>query len=151
MGFLSNLKGNLTGNWATITVQAGQAKRGETITVPVEVTVKDNDISIDGVILELTCREIVDLPNTYSGSSSGNDCNHSLSANEELHDQKITVVGPQQMAAGSSQSFSANVQIPSHLPPTFSGRNARVEWTLLARLDMKGNDPDSGLQHITVE
>ena len=149
MGFLSNLKGNLTGNWATVTTQVSTARRGETITVPVDVTVKEKDISVDAVVLELVCREIVDLPD--NNRSSSGDCHHNFSASEELHDQKITVAGPQQMAAGSSQSFTANVQIPAHLPPTFNGRNARVEWSVLARLDMKGNDPDSGLQYITVE
>ena len=149
MGFLSNLKGNLTGDWATVTTQVSTARRGETISVPIEVTVKDKDISVDAVILELSCREIVDLPDR--GSSSTSSCNHSMSANESLYDQNINVAGPQQLGAGSSQSFTANVQIPSHLPPTFSGRNARVEWSVRARLDMKGNDPDSGTQHITVE
>lgn len=148
MGFLKNLKGNLTGNWATVSTQVSNARRGETITVPVEVTVKDSDISVDAVILELSCREIVDIPDNGSSSS---DCNHRMSANESLYDQNITVAGPQQLPAGATQSYTASVQIPAHLPPTFNGRNARVEWSVRARLDMKGNDPDSGTQHFTVE
>ena len=148
MGFLKNLKGNLTGNWATVTTQVGNARRGETLTVPVDVTVKDADISIDAIILELVCREIVDFPNNRTSSS---ECNHPSSATENLYDQNINVAGPQQLSAGATQSYTASVQIPSHLPPTFNGRNARVEWSVRARLDMKGNDPDSGYQHFTVE
>ena len=150
MGFLSNLKDNLTGNWATVTVQVQSAQRGQNVSIPIDVTVKDKDISIDAVILQLTCREIVNIPRNMNTSST--DSNYQPSeANEELHDQKITVAGPQQMSAGSSQQFTADVQIPAHLPPTFHGRNARIEWTVLARLDMKGNDPDSGIQHLTVQ
>ena len=49
----------------------------------------------------------------------------------------ITLTLPQSLEANSEQVFEATVDLPAHLPPSYSGRNTRVEWRLFAGLDMK--------------
>jgi len=45
---------------------------------------------------------------------------------------------------------TASVDLPLNLPPSYNGRNTRVEYVGLAGLDMKGNDPDRGWRPISV-
>ena len=146
MGFLKNLKSNLTGDWATVTLRVGEARRGADLPVAVDVTVKENDISVDKVLVELRCSEVVNLNHT---STNGQPCHASESSS--LHTAEVVVSGPLQLSGGAQQSFEGQVQLPGHLPPSFSGRHARIEWAVRARLEMKGNDPDSEWTTLSVQ
>ncbi|MEO2107880.1 MAG: hypothetical protein ABGZ36_19850, partial [Actinomycetota bacterium] len=71
-------------------------------------------------------------------------------ANERLHHQEFTIASGQQLGANQTGSFEGQIQLPAHLPPSARGRNAEFRWQVRARLDMKGNDPDSGWQMVEV-
>ncbi len=158
MGFLSDLKNNLTGSWADVSVTATPATRGQSTTITVHVNVKDNAIEINKVTAKVQCIEIVEVHNVRTTSAVGSSSQAKIGqpsppatsgtakATENLFDQEVPVAQAQQLAANSQQSFEATFQIPAHLPPSFTGRNARIEWKVMAAVDMKGNDPDSGWQ-----
>ena len=151
MDFLAKLKANLTGDWATLTIPELTVRRGETLTVPIEVKVGPKDITVDAVKLEVTCTEIVEGHEYVPPTAPATDAYHDMDRLGALFDEVFEAAGPQELPAGSSQTFTVEVPIPADLPASHRGRNASIEWTAFARLDMKGNDPDTGVQHITVK
>ncbi len=156
MGFLSNLKNNLTGNWADVSLQPADGKRGDVITFTVHVNVRDQDIDVSKVAVKVKCVERVSVPERHSTSRPGHDDGPRTSSmgdrdvTTNLFDREILASPAIHLEAGSSHTFEAEVSIPDNLPPTVTGRNARFEWQAFASLDMKGNDPDSGWQTFRV-
>jgi hypothetical protein len=164
MGFLSNLRNSITGNWADVTISAPPATRGQTVPLTVNVSVKDAEIEFEKVVVEVTCAEIVEINNYSPGPGAGapQEASKAVSTpagsgapvnvhkTESLFAQTVNVAGPQKLDAGSQRSFEANVALPAHLPPSVRGRHARYEWKIRASVDMRGNDPDSGWQPLEV-
>jgi hypothetical protein len=150
MGFLDKVKNTLSGDWADVSVQVGgPVVRGGALDATVNVQVKNSPIKVDSIVLELRCEEHVYLQRvTISGA--GNTVTGSASATEAIVNHEVPVGGPQELAAGSSSAYTASVPVSVDAPPTVTGRNARYEWKVRGRLDMKGNDPDSGWQTIQV-
>jgi hypothetical protein len=155
MGLMDKLKAaksNLTGDWATVTLQAEPVTRGGTLQLSSTVTVKSNDISVEKVLFEVRCEEIVELNNVHCSEygSGSQTFQGNASATESVFDKETSVASAVQLAAGSTSTYTGEIAIPASAPPAFDGRNARYEWQARARLDMKGNDPDSGWQRIDV-
>jgi hypothetical protein len=150
MGLLDKVKNTLSGDWADVSVQvAGPLVRGGALNATVNVQVKNSPIKVESVVFEVRCEEHVHIQRaTITGA--GTTVTGSASAVEALVDHEVPVSGPQELAAGSTSTFTTSVPITSEAPPTMAGRNARYEWKVRARVDMKGNDPDSGWQTIHV-
>ena len=155
MGFLSNLKNNLTGKWADVTVRADPARRGETLTLTVDVSVRDTDIQANKIVAKVQCIERVEV--RVRRSAGHNDDGPSFSSSDSesqqatLFEQEVVLAGGQSLSAGSAQSFTGEMHLPPNVPPTFTGRNARVQWRVMGSVDMKGNDPDSGWQPLMID
>ena len=153
MGLFDKIKNKLTGDWAEVTVEFGAPKRGETLAVTATVTVKEEPISIEGVIVEVRCMEEIDIPNASIHSTFGSTASSGTgraTSSEALVDVEVPAATAQDLAAGSTTALTANVQIPPTAPPTMQGRYARYEWQVRARVEMGGNDPDSGWQSLIV-
>lgn len=155
MDKMKNLKNSVTGDWATVSVHfEDPVSRGGALKATADVTVKNTAITIESVIVEVRCEEIIDIPNATvweSGSTtSARSATGRATASETVVDKEIKAAGPQELAAGSSSTYTAEVPIPTTAPPSMVGRNVRYEWQVRARLDMKGNDPDSGWQTLQV-
>ena len=152
MGIFSKLK-NLTGGWADVSVIVENARRGDSTEVMVQVSVKDEPIEIKRVYVTLRCVEEVRMPN-YRVNSQGTDQGSrsvNVSATETLHEHEYTAAGGTRLDAQILEAVPCRIDIPSHLPPSFEGRYARIRWLVRAGLDMSGNDPDSGWQELPVE
>jgi hypothetical protein len=149
---VKNLKSNLTGDWADVSIQFEPVARGDSVEASTTITVKDSAITIEGVLIEVRCEEIIDVPNAthYSTSSSTSSGTGRATSTETVFEKAVKAAGPQELAGGSSSTFSASVPIPAHEPPTMNGRNCRYEWEIRARVEMKGNDPDSGWQDLQI-
>ena len=147
MGLLSNLKSNLTGDWATVAVLLSPARPGQPAQIAVDVTVKDKPIQIDGVTAKISCAEVVDIP-SYRAAGAATDVR--VNTTERLFDHEVKLAGPHELAAGAQQRYTGELALPAHVPPTLRGRNARIEWQIMGALEMKGNDPDSGWQDVQV-
>ena len=157
MDKLKSVKSSITGDWATVIVRADPVDRGGSLEVTADVTVKGQDIGTEGIVLEVRCEEIIDIPNATvhddvfgNDDDRGNRATGRATSSETLFEQKVTAAGPQHLAAGSATTVTGSIPIPATAPPAFDGRYARYEWQVRARVDMKGNDPDSGWQAIQV-
>lgn len=58
-----------------------------------------------------------------------------------LHDGKYTIAGRMKIAEGFNQEFPFSVPLPSGVPPTYRGRNARNTWKMKGVIAVKGR-PD---------
>jgi hypothetical protein len=153
VGFLKKIKNNLTGGWAEVGIDYGTAVRGGSLDVTATIVVKAEPISTDGVIVEVRCQEEIDIPSAHIHQSFGSSSDHGTgraTSSESVVSTEVRASGPQELAAGSTTTASASVPIPAHAPPAMQGRYARYEWQVRARVDMKGNDPDSGWQALQV-
>jgi hypothetical protein len=158
MGLMDKLKAaksSLTGDWANVTIQFEPVGRGGTMNVTTDVTVKNTEISIDGVVIEVRCQEKIDIPNATvwesNTSSSSSSATGRATSDQEVVEKKVSISGPLTLAAGSTSTYKGSIEVPSNAPPTLQGRYARYEWQVRARLEMKGNDPDSGWQSFQVD
>jgi hypothetical protein len=148
------MKNTLTGGWADVTLDVGEARIGDNLEIMVRANVKE-DISVDRIYLKLVGVERVEVNNhsvrvrDQQGQSRSEHVNIDLT--ETFHEKDITVSGGGDLQAGVQYEWPAEVLIPGGLPPSFRGRYATIEWKITAGLDMKGNDPDSGWQVIQVQ
>ena len=152
MGFLSKLKSSLTGDWADVSLDVAPVQRGETAVVTVTVAVKTEPIRINRVYVKLRCAEEINIPNYPTGKrdAEGKSIDLNVRKTENLLNEEITLADAQEFAAGSTRRFEGDLKIPAHLPASFSGKYASIKWSAFAALDMKGNDPDSGWQEVSV-
>ncbi len=153
MGFLSNLKNSLTGGWADVVIDHGEGRRGEPLELTVHVAVRSSAIEVSDVYVQLECHEIVEIDNhRVSDHDDGElDVDHvDIRKQERLFDRRVSLARSVSLDADSQQAYEGQVDLPAHLPPSYSGRHAKIRWRVLAALDMKGNDPDSGWREIRV-
>jgi len=154
MGFFSNLTRTLTGSWADVTLDVEDGVRGEPLRLAVHVQVRDEAIDVTKVAVKVRCQERVRVPNARTTTrpvpgQAGADgvqrqSTSDATATTTLFDREVIASPATRLEAGSSHTFEAVVELPSHAPPTIEGRNAAFEWSAFASIDMKGNDPDSG-------
>lgn len=152
MGFFSNLKNSITGGWADVQVTTTRAVRGAPMQVTVEVAVRSDDIKVKDVYVVLECHEIVEIDNyrSHDHDDAGDIDYTDIHEDVELFEQRVSLAREVALTAGSKQVYEGRVDLPDHLPPSYRGRNAEIRWQVLAALDMKGNDPDSGWQQLDV-
>ena len=135
MGFFSTLKNSLTGNWADVSVQMPSAARGEVAPFTVNVSVKDEAIAIEKVVVQVRCQETITLNDYRVGRSqttprkagtavaTSNHATVDVRHTETLFDQEVTVAGAQTLDANSHHTFEGSVTLPTHVSPTIRGRN----------------------------
>ena len=153
MGFLSKLKNNVMGSWADVTlVVNGVPSRGAALPVHVDVVVKDESIEVSSVIVEVTCEEVIDVHEVMAKAKSSRtiDQGYQGQISETLATEEVALAGATSLAGGSTTGFDGVITIPADAPRSAAGRHAAFRWTIRARLDMKGNDPDSGWQDLDV-
>ncbi|GAB5536562.1 MAG: hypothetical protein Rubg2KO_28110 [Rubricoccaceae bacterium] len=155
MGFFSDLKKNLTGGWADLSLSIQPGARGEQLSATISFSVRDEPVDVSKITMKVRCQEIVSIPErsmpNRPSQMHGQD-NHTTShrstspttVTETLFTQEVVAAHARSFDSGASETFDLVVSIPAHLPPTLTGRNARYEWSAYASADMKGNDPDSG-------
>ncbi len=54
------------------------------------------------------------------------------------------------LAKGETKELVGVVTLPPGSQPSYHGKHARHVWTIQARLEAKGNDPDSGWKEIRI-
>ena len=160
MGFFSDLKKNITGGWADLSLTVPPVTRGDQLNATISFSVRDEPVDVSKITMKVRCQEIVSIPeramnrpSRLSDDQNGHSTHTSSgpsSVTETLFTQEVVAVHARSFEAGAQETFDLVVSIPNHLPPTLTGRNARFVWSAYASADMKGNDPDSGWQTFEV-
>jgi hypothetical protein len=142
MGFLDKLKSvknMVTGGGAKVTVQLGQVQLGVPIPVIVRAQIEGGAISPSKVYVAVRAVETTKLQHrTDEGKRED------VEDTETTFSQEFPITGPLQLAPNSMHEWQGQIVLPTSVQPTYHGRHAKHEWSVLAALDVTGNDPDSG-------
>jgi len=150
MGLFDKLKSAanaITGGAATVTLEVGPVTRGEPTEVQVAAMAKSN-VKMNGVYLLVRCTEKADFMETEFEDGEGE--HEEERGQERVFETKIDVAGPDELQEGEEYSWSAQLNLPSDVNPTFRGKIIENTWEIQAGIDAFGNDPDSGWREIEV-
>ena len=142
MSFMDKLKNavsSITGGGAKVSVTVDKPSREVPFTVKVKATVADQDLPISRVYVKLSGLEKVVVHNVRDG-----DFTHDVTDSNNTFEQEFNIAEAQTLKAKQEYEWEAQVEFPKNAPPSYQGRNATHELRVLAGLDAKGNDPDSG-------
>lgn len=155
MGLFSKLMAKATGSWADVSISAGDAQRGRSAALRIDVQVKDTPIVVDRIVVSVRCSEEIRIPryrldvhdhDRGAATSSSVDVEHA----ETLFEEEYIVATNVELAANEHVEYSTSVDLALEAPPSFEGLHARYVWSVHVGLEMPGNDPDSGWQEIFV-
>jgi len=153
MGFLDKLKSigrGITGGGASVQLRAASgAVLGQPLQVVVTAQIEGAPIKAAKVYVAARAVETVDLVHRDRDANSNNDRDR-VHVTETTFSQEYVIQGPVELAASSQHEWRGEIVLPTSAPPSYRGRNAKHEWSLLAAIDVTGNDPDSGWIEIQV-
>ncbi len=152
MGFLDKLKSigrGITGGGASVQLRVGHAQLGAPIPVVVTATIEGAPIKAAKVYVAARAVETVDLVHRDRDSAGGNDRDR-VHVTETTYSQEFVIQGPVELPASSQHEWRGEILLPAGAPPSYRGKHAKHEWSLLAAIDVTGNDPDSGWIEIQV-
>jgi len=149
MGFFDKIKAAanfVTGGAAKVSVEWNPvvAFPGEPVRVRVTVTSTGPAISAGGLFIDVQANEVLNLP---ANSQNGNQ---QISHTKQTFSQTFQLTPPFQLAPNQTQQFEGHFVLPPGGQPTYDGPFADHDWGMCARVEMKGNDPDSGFQKFVV-
>ena len=148
MSFLSKMKNFVTGGGAKVTVEvADSISRGSTLQVRVTAVIGDNDLNAENVTLKVSATEKVSLKGVEVADRHDDDDGterKTVSHSEQTFGREKSVASAQTLSANETYTWDAEIEIPNDVLPTYRGRNAKHRWNVLAALEVRGNDPDSG-------
>ena len=152
MGIFDKLKqaGNyLSGKGAKVHIRIDDSRIASEnmVSVIIYCQVKEHDLLVDELYVKIKAEEVV-VQRNQNYNSSGNRRHQAGTSNRNLisrtyADQK-QIDANFRLDAEGEYEWEAEFRIPSDVPRTYRGINARHEWSILAGLSKKGNDPDSG-------
>ena len=144
MGFMDKLKNavnSITGGGAKVTITTDKPSREAPFKVKVKAVVADQELKINRVYVKLSGYETVTVHNV---KSSNDTFARDISESNNTFEQEFNIAAEQTLNAKQEYEWEAQVEFPKNSPPTYKGHSATHELRILAGLDTKGNDPDSG-------
>lgn len=153
MSILGALR-RVTGGAAEVDLTVGEARRGSKTKVTVDVHVGTSAIKAKRIYVKLMATETVDIPRFSVPSQPGQTGSSQtvrVQESETVFSQEFPIAEGQEIPAGTTQQFTAEIDIPSAGLPTLIGKIIAVKWQALAGLDVAwSTDPSSGWKDITV-
>jgi hypothetical protein len=83
--------------------------------------------------------------------SEGHSHTETRTAAADLPHVPVQLSGPTTFAPGESRDYAFQIPVPSLGPATFQGTELEVEWTLQAKLDVPGFDPNVDLPIVILQ
>jgi hypothetical protein len=144
MGFFDKMKGAMnfvTGNAARVTLewQPQTAMPGEPLHVRVTATSTGGPINSGGVFIDVVGSEQIKIPQNALGNN-----NPAINHSNNTITQTFQIAGPFQLAPNETKYWDGQIVLPPNAQPTFDGPWADHTWRMQGRVEMTGNDPDSG-------
>ncbi|HEX6810072.1 MAG TPA: hypothetical protein VF384_00490 [Planctomycetota bacterium] len=164
MGILDKLKGAMnfvTGGGARVTLEVppNRVQRGQPVQVRVTVSSTGGVVKTAGVFVDVIASErvrvpaqqipIAHRPQVQPGQSARPLSDLDLS--RQNFDQKFPIAPAFELQANETKVFEGTIQLPTHVPGTYNGVWASHEWRIRGRIEVSGNDPDSGFSVVCVE
>lgn len=143
MGFFDKLKGAMnavTGGAAKVSIEWSPplAMPGEPITVRVTVASTGAAISSGGVFVDVAAHEQLNIPaNTIQNVPA---INHQ----KQTFSHTFQIAPAFKLGPGEMRQYDGQITLPMQAQPTYDGPFADHDWGMQGRVEMTGNDPDSG-------
>jgi hypothetical protein len=145
----------MTGGNAEVTLEVlDKTMRGRPFKVQIKAVVGESECKINKVYLKVRGVEHVKVPNVEVAEKKGDvieSRRKTIQHQENTYELDQDIAPETLLQAGQTYTWETEVDLPKEVIPTFTGKNARHEWRLMAGLDMRGNDPDSGWVDIHIE
>ena len=150
MGFFDKLKAAasfVTGGAAKVTIEWNPpvAFPGEAVGVRVTATSAGAAVQSGGIFVDVQANEQLSI----QANALGNNNPH-ISHTRQTYNNAFQIAGPFQLAAGETKMFEGQFVLPANAQPTYDGPLADHDWGMRGRVEMTGNDPDSGFVKFVV-
>jgi hypothetical protein len=147
MGFLDKLKGAVnavTGGAAKVQIEYPQnlVFGGDMVPVKITATSTGAEVKSKGIFVDLEGVEDVSI---RKGDSN---VDQNVSASKRTFEQQFQIAPAFVLAAGGTQLFEGQIQLPATALPSFRGNFVEHKWQIRGRVEATGNDPDSGWKPI---
>jgi hypothetical protein len=144
MGFFDKLKAAanfVTGGAAKVTIEWNPplAFPGEPVRVRVTATSTGPVINSGGCFVDVAANETLNIQQNALGTG-----NQHISHTKQTFSQTFQIAPPFQLGAGQTLQFEGQFVLPPGGQPTYDGPFADHDWGMRGRIEMPGNDPDSG-------
>lgn len=73
-----------------------------------------------------------------------------VSSTSSTFSQQFQIAPGFKLAKGESKELTGVITLPREAQPTYHGKHSKHTWTVQARLEAKGNDPDSGWKELRI-
>lgn len=145
MGLLDRLKNAthaVTGGAARVSLEYSPnvALPGDTVSVRITATSTGAEVKSGGVFVDLRAVETVLMPAVRVSSVD----NPSTRSTYTSFEQQFPLAPAFTLAPNETKVFEGQVRLPSNVQPSFEGHFAQHEWSIRGRVELTGNDPDSG-------
>jgi len=88
---------------------------------------------------------VIEWTKATEKKGSGNEArNVTAEQNAELHKGKISVTGRKHITEGFNEEFPFTIPLPSGVPPTYRGQNAKNTWRMKGVIAVKGRPDVTG-------
>ncbi len=143
MGFFDKMKGAMnfvTGGAAKVSIEWSPqvAFPGEQISVRVTVTSAGPAIKSGGVFVDVAAHEQLNIPPNTMGN------NPQINHQKQTYSNQFQIAPAFQIGPNESHQFEGQITLPMQAQPTYDGPFADHDWGMCGRVEMSGNDPDSG-------
>jgi hypothetical protein len=111
------------------------------IAIKIVVTAEDN----------FECKNVfVDVGGTETLQFRPQGAQEDATSSVSTFRQEFQVAPGFKLAKGESKELTAVITLPREAQPTYNGKHGKHAWAVQARLEAKGNDPDSGWKELRV-
>ncbi len=129
MGLFKNVANFVTGGAAEVQVSLVNPVLGDEHVLTASINVKPTGDTIHAKRLYLIVQAVEE-------SSTAN----------QLFSEEYIIEEGLQVNSGDQKEWTYEINLPSHVSPTYLAKHFSVKWMIKAALDMPGIDPNSGWQ-----
>jgi len=146
MGLFDKAKNYLAGTHAKVTLSM-PAIGFPSMPIAVKITAAAAaDFECGGVYVDVSATETVEIrPGKERPQQT-----EIIRDTEPTYSAKVQIAGPFAMKEGETKEWTGVVTLPREVQPTYRGKNGTHVVQLQARLETKGNDPDSGWHELRI-
>lgn len=111
------------------------------IAIKIQITAEDN----------FECKNVfLDVQGSEYFSFRPQGAQQDVSSSANTFSQQFNVGPGFKLAKGESKELTGVITLPREAQPTYHGKHGKHTWTVQARCEAKGNDPDSGWKEIRI-
>lgn len=150
MGFFDKLKGAMnfvSGGAAKVSVEWSPpiAYPGEPVQVRITVASTGPAIKSGGVFVDVAAHEQLNIPpNTLPQQGQA------IAHQAQTFSHTFQIAPAFQLGPNEMRQFEGQLTLPPQAQPTYDGPLADHDWGMRGRVEMTGNDPDSGFVKFVV-